>query len=65
MLERFVHGCEHTALVVNTVLPELGCTFWTHPAHPSCPEGFFFFFLCLEYLFTLFANDFLTPSSSR
>ena len=44
MLERFVHGCEHTALVVNTVLPELGCTFWTHPAHPSCPEGFFFFF---------------------
>ena len=36
MLECFVHGCEHTALVVNTVLPELGCTFWTHPAQPSC-----------------------------
>lgn len=33
MLERFVHGCEHTALVANTVLPEFGCTFWTHPAH--------------------------------
>lgn len=37
MLERFVHGCEHTALVANTVLPEFGCTFWTHPAHLSCP----------------------------
>lgn len=37
MLERFVHGCENAALVVNTVLPELGRTFWTHPAHSSHP----------------------------